>query len=404
MRLRHTNNLTPLLIERNRMSTHTGSLKPLPPAAYTVTAPGRVNLLGEHVDYNGGPVLPVAIDREVHVAVNPRAGTQVHLKALDLGQAVSFDLKRLDEKKDLNGAPLPGWALYSAGVAQALQKHGYAVAGIDASFTSNVPIGAGLSSSAAVEVAFASLWRAVGGWSCDPMTLAKMCLEAENQYVGLNCGLMDQFASTHGTEGHALYFDTRSLDWRPVPLPAGVVIVIADSKVRRSLAHSAYNERRASCEEAVATLSQFLPGIQVLRDVSPEQFSTYAHHLSPVVRMRAQHVVEECARVDQAVPLLEAGNARAFGQLMFAGHKSLRDLYEVSVPELDTLVDTAAGLPGCLGARLTGAGFGGCTVNLVEESAAESFIQQLKDAYQHATGQLADVYLCRASQGPRVYQ
>ena len=375
---------------------------PLPPAAYTATAPGRVNLLGEHVDYNGGPVLPVAIDREVRMAATPRADSQVHLTALDLGHSVSFDLKRLAQKKDLNGAPLPGWALYPAGIAQTLQKHGYAVTGIDASFTSNVPIGSGLSSSAAVEIVFASLWRELGGWSGSQMELAKMAQEAENQYVGVNCGLMDQFASAHGVEGHALYFDTRSFEWRPVPLPAGVMVVIADSKVRRSLANSAYNERRASCEEAVRVLSQFLPGIQVLRDIAPQQFFAYAEHLTPVTRMRAQHVVEECARVDQAVPLLESGDARAFGQLMFAGHASLRDLYEVSVPELDTLVETASRLPGCLGARLSGAGFGGCTVNLVEEAYAERFIQQLKDAYLKSTGKLADVYLCRASQGPQV--
>ncbi len=376
----------------------------LPAAPYTASAPGRVNLLGEHVDYNGGPVLPVAIDREVRIAATPRADSIVHLTALDLDQSVSFDLNHLDAKKERGGGPLPGWALYPAGVAWVLKKHGFATTGVNASFTSNIPIGAGLSSSAAVEVAFASLWRALGGWQTDQMTIARMCQEAENQYVGVNCGLMDQFASAHGVEGHALYFDTRSLDWRPVPLPAGAVIVIADSKVRRSLANSAYNERRAACEEAVRILSQFLPGIRVLRDVSPEQFNAYAHHLPTVVRMRAQHVVEECARVDQAVPLLEAGDARGFGRLMFAGHASLRDLYQVSVPELDTLVAAAARLPGCLGARLTGAGFGGCTVNLVEEAHAENFIAQLKAEYLQSTGKQAEVYLCRASQGPQVIQ
>jgi galactokinase len=375
---------------------------PLPDALIHASAPGRVNLLGEHVDYNGGPVLPVAIDREVRIAANPRSDSIVHLKALDLSQSASFDLKRLSDKKDIHGNPLPGWALYPAGIAWVLQKYDFRVTGIDAAFTSNVPIGSGLSSSAAVEVSFACLWRELGGWQSDQMAIAKMSQEAENKYVGVNCGLMDQFASAHGVEGHALYFDTRSLDWRPVPMPAGAVIIIADSKVRRSLANSAYNERRASCEEAVRILSQYLPGIQVLRDVNPEQFTVLADHLTPVVRMRAQHVIEECARVDLAVPLLESGDASGFGQLMFAGHASLRDLYEVSVPELDILVDTAAGLPGCLGARLTGAGFGGCTVNLVEEAHAEGFIRQLKDAYLQATGKIADVYLCRASQGPQI--
>jgi len=306
------------------------------------------------------------------------------------------------DKKDLNGSPLPGWALYPAGVAWVLQEHGYPVQGIEAAFTSNIPIGSGLSSSAAVEVGFASLWRTLGAWQSTQMAIAQLCQESENKYVGVNCGLMDQFASAHGVEGHALYFDTRSLDWRAVPMPAGVAVVIADSKMRRSLANSGYNERRASCEEAVRILKQYLPGIQVLRDVTPQQFNTYADNLPPVVRKRARHVVEECARVDEAVPLLESGNARGFGQLMFAGHASLRDLYEVSIPELDILVDSASKLPGCLGARLSGAGFGGCTVNLVEEAHAEEFVQQLKDKYLQATGKLADVYLCHASQGPQV--
>ena len=374
----------------------------LPSARYTVTAPGRVNLLGEHVDYNDGPVLPMAIDRVVTIAADPREDNLASLKAVDLEQAVTFDLDQIDSKKDIKGKPLPSWAVYPAGVAWVLKKHGYQVRGIDAAFTSNIPIGSGLSSSAAVEVAFATLWKKLGGWEADAMTIARLCQEAENQYVGVNCGLMDQFASAHGVEGHALYLDTRTLDWRPVPMPEGVVVVIADSKVRRSLANSAYNERRASCEEAVRLLSNDLPGIRALRDVTPEQFYAHADQLPPVVRKRAQHIVEECARVDEAIDKLEAGDAQGFGQLMYAGHASLRDLYEVSCPELDVLVKAASEIPGCLGARLTGAGFGGCTVNLVEEDQSQDFIRQLKEKYQQATGKSADVYLCRASQGPQV--
>jgi len=376
----------------------------LPSAHYLVTAPGRVNLLGEHVDYNDGFVLPAAIDRVVKIAANPRGDHIVRLSALDLTSTTAFSLDHLDEKKDLTGSPLPGWAMYPAGVAWTLQRHGYAVNGVDAWFTSNVPIGSGLSSSAAVEVAFATLWRAVGGWQTDQMTIARLCQEAENQYVGVNCGLMDQFASAHGMEGHALYLDTRSLDWRPVPMPAGMAIVIADSRVRRSLANSAYNERRASCEEAVRLLQQDLPEIKALRDVRPEEFHRLAHKLPEIVRMRAQHVVEECARVEQAIVKMEAGDAVGFGRLMFEGHASLRDLYQVSVPELDALVRIAATLPGCLGARLTGAGFGGCTVNLVEEDKAEAFVQQLKSLYRAETGKQGDVYLCRASQGPSIVE
>jgi galactokinase len=253
-------------------------------------------------------------------------------------------------------------------------------------------------------VAFATLWRQLGGWQADQMTIARLCQEAENKYVGVNCGLMDQFASAHGMDGYALYLDTRSLNWRPVPMPKGVVIVIADSKVRRSLANSAYNERRAACEEAVRLLQADLPGIKALRDVTPEQFYKLSHKLPANVAKRAQFIVEECARVENAIQKMEAGDAVGFGKLMYAGHAGLRDLYEVSCPELDVLVDTAQTLPGCLGARLTGAGFGGCTVNLVEEAQANTFINQLREKYLQATGKQADVYLCRASQGPQVQE
>ncbi len=373
-------------------------------AERTVIAPGRVNLLGEHVDYNAGPVLPVAIDRAVRLTFTPQEDSQVHLEALDLKAETCFDLDSLAEKIDIHGRPLPGWALYPAGVAWALQQHGLEVRGLEGTYTSNIPIGAGLSSSAAVEVAFATAWQAVGGWKIDRMRLAEDCQQAEVQYVGLNSGLMDQFASVYGVAGHALYFDTRSLAWKPIPLPAGTKVVIADSGVRRSLAGSAYNERHAACEQAVAILRQALPGIHALRDVSPAQLTTYAQLLPEVIYKRAQHVVEECARVNQAVGLLEQGQAQAFGQLMFAGHASLRDLYEVSCPELDRLVEIAGTLPGCLGARLTGAGFGGCTVNLVEGGQVEAFIEQLKEGYRQQTGRRAQVYLCKASQGAHLVE
>ncbi len=378
------------------------SFSKLPPARYLVSAPGRVNLLVEHVDYNDGSVLPAAIDRIVKIAADPREDGLVRLTAQDLNGSVSFRLDDLDSKTDVNGKPLPGWAKYPAGVAWALREHGFQPRGIDAAFASNVPIGSGLSSSAAIEVGFASLWNALGDWHLDAMTLARLCQKAENQYVGVNSGLMDQFASAHGVEGHALYFNTRTFEWRPVPIPPEIAIVIADSKMRRSLANSAYNERRASCEEAVRLLQADLPEIRALCDVTPEQFHRLVHKLPVVVRKRAQHVVEECARVDRAVVLLEAGDGAGFGELMYAGHASLRDLYEVSIPELDALVDIASRLPGCLGARLTGAGFGGCTVNLVQESQAEAFAAQLKDEYLQATGKQSEIYLCRASQGPTV--
>jgi galactokinase len=362
-------------------------------------APGRVNLLGEHVDYNDGFVLPVAIDRAVQVAATPVSDEIVTLVALDLNERVSFSLDRLGEKVALNGDLLPTWARYPAGVAHVLKQEGLAVRGLQAVFTSDIPIGAGLSSSAAVEVAFAVTWRALGGWQRDALQIARLCQRAENQYVGVNCGLMDQFASACGMEGHALYFDTRSLEWQPVPLPPRTAVVIADSGVRRSLAASAYNERRAACEQAVEILRQHLHNMRSLRDVSSVEFAAYSELLSPVVRMRAEHVVKEIARVQDAMVALRRGDAQLFGGLMFAGHASLRDLYEVSCPELDVLVNIAREQPGCFGARLTGAGFGGCTVNLVEETQAKAFIENLKAGYQAQTGRQAQVYLCKASAG-----
>jgi galactokinase len=371
-------------------------------------APGRVNLLGEHVDYNDGFVLPVAIDRSVRVAVASNSDKTVTLLAADLRDnkatgpmTCSFRLDNLKTKRDVDGKPLPGWALYPAGVAYVLQQEGLDVRGMHAIYTSDIPIGAGLSSSAAVEVAFGVTWQALGGWKIERLKLAQLCQRAENQYVGVNCGLMDQFASACGVEGHALHFDTRSLEWQPVPLPPKTSVVIADSGVRRSLANSAYNERRAACEKAVEMLRKYLPNIRSLRDVSPVVFAAYSEYLPVIVRRRAEHVVREIARVEDAVIALRKKDAELFGGMMFAGHASLRDLYEVSCPELDALVNIARGLSGCYGARLTGAGFGGCTVNLVDEAQAEKFIQDLKDGYKKQIGREAQVYLCKASAGAK---
>ncbi len=365
-------------------------------------APGRVNLLGEHVDYNQGVVLPAAIDRRVSIAASPLPGELVRLRALDLEQEVVFRLDNLDSKQAADGTPLPGWALYPAGVAWMLQRRGLAVSGMQAAYTSDIPIGAGLSSSAAVEVGFAAAWQALGGWQLERLEMAQICQQAENQYAGVACGLMDQFASACGVEGHALYFDTRDLHWLPLPLLPGSVIVIADSGLRRSLAHSAYNQRRAACEQAVELLRGALPDIQSLRDLTPPVFAAYKHLLPEDVRPRAEHVVREIARVDSAVSALRRSDARSFGALMFAGHASLRDLFEVSLPELDALVEIAHGLPGCIGARLTGAGFGGCTVNLVEAQHVDRFMGDLSSAYWEKYQRVARVYACRASQGAGV--
>jgi galactokinase len=365
-------------------------------------APGRVNMLGEHVDYNDGPVLPVALDRSVSLVAAPSGDEIVTLFAMDFNQRVSFKLTELEKKVDLQGQPLPGWALYPAGIAWSLQNDGLSVTGMQAIYTSDVPIGAGLSSSAAVEVVFSVAWQALGGWEADRMRLARQCQRADNLYVGIASGLMDQFISAHGKEGHVLYFDTRSLEWEAIPLIPDISIVIADSGIRRALVDSEYNDRRAACEKAVDLLRQYKPDIQSLRDISPQEFAAICEFLPLNIRMRAEHVVKEIARVQSAVVALRLKEKESFGALMFSGHASLRDLYQVSTPELDALVEIARDLPGCYGARLTGAGFGGCTVNLVNESLAEKFIHGLKEGYITRTGLPAQVYLCKASDGASV--
>ena len=371
----------------------------IPQPQFDVHSPGRVNLLGEHVDYNQGIVMPAAIDRTVHIQARVLDEPLVRLQALDLSQDVVFSLANLEKKIDVNGQPLPSWAEYPAGVAQVFIQKGLDVKGIEAAFTSSVPMGSGLSSSAAVEVGFGALWQAAAGWEMERLELAQLCQKAENEYVGMNCGLMDQFACACGVEGHLLWFDVRSLDYRPVPMPANTAIVIADSTMRRSLTSSAYNERRRECEQAVQILKKHLPYIHSLRDVKPADLDRYESDLTEIVRMRARHIVEEIARVELAVGYLEAGDPDGFGRTMYATHASLRDLYQVSIPELDLLVELASAIPGCWGSRLTGAGFGGCTVNLVEESQAEEFIRALKAQYAQKTGKNANVYLCHAHQG-----
>ena len=372
------------------------------PAALLARAPGRVNLLGEHIDYNEGPVLPAAIDRAVHLAVAPLEEPVISLQAVDLGSATTFRIQDLEKRVDVSGNSLPDWAIYPAGVAWALQEAGLALPGIQAVYSSDIPIGSGLSSSAAVEVAFAIAWQSLAGWELDRMRLAKICQRAENAYLGVQSGLMDQFACLFGVAGHALYFDTRSLAWEALPLPTGTTLVIADSGVRRSLAASAYNNRRQACEQAVELLAQSLPNLTSLRDITPTEFVAYEDRLPDEVRKRAEHVVREIARVESAASALRRDDARTFGALMFAGHASLRDLYEVSLPELDLLVQIAHDLPGCLGARLTGAGFGGCTINLVEKEAVETFMQRLQAGYREKTGGQAEIFETHASAGASV--
>ncbi len=366
---------------------------------YIARAPGRVNLLGEHVDYNDGFVLPAAIDRATVMAFRRSGMKQSTILAADLGDEVTFTPESIREKKTFGGGPLPDWARYPGGVIWSLDSKALDTPPLDAVFASDVPRGAGLSSSASVEMAFGVAWEKLGGWSLPPMQLALLGQKAENKYVGVNCGIMDQFASACGVEDRILVLDCRSLEWTTLGLPADVALVIADTSVRRSLSGSAYNDRRAACETAVEILRSVLPSIKALRDVSVEDFDKYAHLLPDIVEKRARHVVEEIARTKAAIPLLEAGDIAGFGELMNQCHLSLRDLYEVSSPELDAMVEVAWTLPDCYGCRLTGAGFGGCTINLVAKGSADDFAKKLARGYEKKTGLKPEIYICRAAAG-----
>jgi galactokinase len=365
-------------------------------------APGRVNLLGEHVDFNDGFVLPAAIDRVTYIAFSQSDSNRSTLVAADFIEEAAITPASIPAKNNSNGTPLVEWAHYPAGVAWALLKANLSAPGMNAVFASDVPRGAGLSSSASVEMAFVVAWSELGGWTLPPMQLALLGQKAENKYVGVNCGIMDQFASACGVSGKLLLLDCRSLEWQVLPIPEDISIVIADTAVRRKLTTSGYNERRRACEEAVNILGQYLPGIQALRDVSVDDFNRLCNQLPDLVEKRARHVVEEVERTRRAIPLLEQGRIHEFGEIMKQCHASLRDLYEVSIPELNAMVEIAEGLPGCYGARLTGAGFGGCTVNLVIRTAADSFSTQLASRYQAQTGIKPEIYICHASDGARM--
>ena len=369
---------------------------------HVAVAPGRVNILGEHVDYNDGFVMPAAIDRATYLAFGLAQGPATTLVAADFDEEATFTPESIPARLDSQGRPLVEWARYPAGVAWALNGVGQSTPAMNAVLSSNVPRGSGLSSSASVELVFTVAWAALGGWTLPPMERALLGQKAENKYVGVSCGIMDQFASACGVADKLLLLDCRSLDWRTLPIPEHIAIVIADTTVRRRLTSSGYNERREACEEAVRILSADLPAIRALRDVSVEDFNRLSHKLPALVEKRARHVVEEVDRSRRAIPLLETGDIAEFGRIMNDCHASLRDLYEVSVPELDAMAAIAQGLPGCLGARLTGAGFGGCTVNLVEKDQVDAFVSELAAQYQARTGLNAEIYICRASDGARL--
>jgi len=360
------------------------------PPSHIFRAPGRVNLIGEHTDYNDGFVLPMAIDRAVWIAARRRDDQRVRMLALDFGNArAEFRLDQPIERDSANA-----WSNYVRGVAWALQQHGAKLCGLDLAIHGNVPRGSGLSSSAALEVCAATTFVEMASVAISKIEIAQLCQRAENDFVGVKCGIMDQFVSTLAQEEHALWIDCRDLSYQSVPLPRGATIVICDTAKRRGLVDSEYNTRRAECEQA----ARFF-GVKALRDVSIEMFKQRAQDLPRIVAQRARHVITENARVLEAVAAAKQNDLATFGALMNASHESLRDDYQVSCSELDTMVEIARTQRGCLGARLTGAGFGGCTVNLVLDDAVEAFVANVAREYQQRTGFTPHLYVCRAMGG-----
>jgi galactokinase len=362
-------------------------------------APGRVNLLGEHVDYNNGLALPCGIQFAALVGLRESSSGSIRLAALDLGAGHVFQVSDLEAPTAQLRANTPDWARYPVGVCWAWVNSGHRLPAFDAAYTCDVPSGAGLSSSAAIEVAFASALSSLQALDWSDIALARLCQSAEHTMAGVHSGLMDQWTSVSAVRDHALLLDFNNLSARPVPLPAQVSIVVADTGVPRALAASAYNQRVQECRQAVAELRRHRDGLGSLRDITLEEFGEMADHLPQPARMRAQHVVEEIERVRQGAKALEAGDATEFGKLMRASHVSLRDLFQVSGPELDKMVEIADQLDGAYGSRLTGAGFGGSTVSLVERDRAGGFCDQLARRYSAETGKRATTWVCQAGPG-----
>jgi galactokinase len=357
-----------------------------------VRAPGRVNLIGEHTDYNEGFVLPAAISLAIDIAFVPVDDGRVELSLAATGERASLDL-------EVPGARRGTWLDYVAGTAWALRQAGVPTRGFRGVLASTIPAGAGLSSSAAIELATA--WALAGGErpALDPMTLARTAQRAENEYVGVMCGLMDQFAVTMGRAGMALHLDCRSLAWHTVPLPAEVELVVCHSGSPRRLEASAYNARRAECARAVAAIAAQEPGVGALRDVDPAMLERHRDRMDDVAYARALHVVTEDARVAATEAALAAGDLEAVGRLFAASHASLRDRFEVSSEALDALVEIAVATPGVIAARLTGAGFGGCTDNLVDRGRSDELRAAVDRQYAPRTGHTPRVFVVDAADG-----
>lgn len=358
---------------------------------HVATAPGRVNLIGEHTDYNDGFVLPIAIDRRIHVAACSRADDVVRAVGRDVADACEF---RLDGIR-----PDPGkrWSNYVRGVALELQKAGVPVVGADLAVGGNLPVGAGVSSSAALELSVAKALLAASGATMPAADLSQLCRRAENDFVGVGCGIMDQYICGMGRRDTAMLLDCRSLEFELEPTPVGASFVVCDTLKARELGESAYNERRSQCEAGARYL-----GVGSLRDATVGQLEQSRDDMDPVVWRRCRHVVTETARTLQAAERLRVADLAAFGRLMDESHRSLREDYEVSCAELDAMVSAAREAPGCYGARLTGAGFGGCAVALVDAGRTGDFIERTTAAYETETGIRPSIYATRATDGASV--
>ena len=362
-------------------------------AAAIYRAPGRVNLIGEHTDYNDGFVLPAAIEFYCWVAAGPRDDKKLSIYSENFNETVGVSLNSISPEHKNH------WANYPLGVVDKLLAAGKRLSGANLLISGEVPLGAGLSSSAAIEVAVGFALLRESGETVHRTELAQLCQKAENEFVGTRCGIMDQFIACHGQASFALLLDCRSLDFQMAQLPPSVQLVICNTMVKHELAASEYNRRRAECEEGLRALAMVLPEVRALRDVTIHQLENYCSLLNPTVYSRCRHVVTENGRTQEAMRALLSKNAGAFGRLMRESHRSLRDDYEVSCKELDLMVEIASAQPGVIGARMTGGGFGGCTVNLVESSAVRAFKQNVAAKYHAQTGLQPEIYVSPAAGG-----